>query len=261
MGKIGDYASGAIFAAVGIGAVVFTVFTANDELEPLDTLEPLTAARLSTLKSGQPVLLETRLETTHRLLIKNLIAGCEQHYVTSDDGGDWRHRSDFNQSLYVRYGNSRVALALVSGCPRGTYGRIDDPADDERRWIGYRNGDQITAVGKVSSLNPIAIRVGRHYGGTIEDYRGMLAMVKIIGPVVGLVFFAGGIFVIVRTRRKYAPSRAKMQAHVAPSWVQPANPAQQWPGQPQSPPQHGTGTPPKAPGQPPHQWPGPPRKG
>lgn len=197
-----------LFAFLWMGCVVAIAVTKLPALISDITLHDHLIAQeseLSSLEAGTKLLFETRVTDDNKALVRGLVLGCREEWVSPEDEySSWEVQEEYNQDLYTFMGDTTVLVAFEKPCPNGDYARVENPADDNERWVGVTPGQLLTIQGELSSTDPLKVRATNYYIGTIESERSNTWVGAAIFFSALISCFAGGIgfFVFLIRRAK-----------------------------------------------------------
>lgn len=179
----------------------FITFSLNAESSKIEDLTPQTEASFAELSAGETVLLEARVDEGNHALVHDFVLACKEVFVDDDENGSWDTVREYNQSLRLRLGDSVFEVSFERACPRGDHDIIEDPLDDDVRWIGIRAGALLSVVGSVKSTAPLSVSTDQFYVGDVESYRKMLSNAGLFVTLFALLFIGIGVALLWRAIR------------------------------------------------------------
>jgi hypothetical protein len=191
---------GTFLVLAAIGAFFYTFFMLGSDLSQLEGLTPFDAARAAELRVGQPILVTAVLSDKNPPLVHDLVVACEE---TQDvDTGSWQSRKQFQQSLIVTRDGIEFVVTLQQPCLGGRLTEIPNPESNLWRWVGLRNGETLTVVGRITGTGPLALRGEHAFAGSVEDYRRDLNRSRwYVLPFSGIFLLAGAGLIVNGARK------------------------------------------------------------
>jgi hypothetical protein len=112
----------------------------------------------------------------------------------------WWPDQEFKRAILVEVdGVGKVSLSPNSGVVSGKASRVDDKQGDEKyRWEGAKRGDEISAITKVTSVDPLEVETQMGdlvFVGTPDQLHAQAA--KADRFVIYAIYGLGGLFALI----------------------------------------------------------------
>ena len=193
---------GVFFIAMGF---VFGVFIRGENKVTEANLKrtlPLKVSEVGLLKSGEFILLEATLSEDNPLLIHDFVLSCREQYVKIRSGDDYRHEwqvsKKYTQDLILKVKNDFQATLTGSfDCPTHNFITFENPNEKYVRYIGYKRGTTITAMGAVKVSDGLVIDNAQLTAMTRQEWIENVESSKTMLLVLGVAFMCIGVLLII----------------------------------------------------------------
>jgi hypothetical protein len=181
--------------------VFFGVLLLTDELRyGVVRGEPLNPGQSTHIEPGQIAWFAGQVDADNEVWVSDLVYGCEEENPSQDED-NWSTLDTFSEPLLLTGEGGSVTVELEAGCADSSSADLSlVPGEEQnRRWRGYRRGQDLVVMGVVRTVDPLLLDVDEHYGGTSEQFRSRLRsksytlLSLFLGTLLvfcGLVFYA-----------------------------------------------------------------------
>lgn len=206
---------GAVFTLVG-GVVLFVVLPNNRaDIQALEALPVLDAARLSDTPDNTRAIIEGRISERNEKMLQELVTYSIYEYEDDGDSRSWYFQESVTPPLWIdvagESGQRRLRVVnreYTLQNPPGRYEPEDRPQNGSLRYEGFRMGDSVTLVGiVVRQGDEREIHAEELFGGTAAGYkqyrREDLAGLTLLGGIfggLGVLFLVIYVIIVWRLR-------------------------------------------------------------
>lgn len=174
----------------------------NRVLKQLKNAQVITAKEISLVPPGQWIAIEGVLSPSNEPLIEDLVIGCEETYRYEQSGtersvGHWVVSQNYHQILKVDLPDAgQVLVDVEDSCPPHDPVIIDKSQTDRIRYVGYRAGTSITAMGKAQPGETLKINEAQFSSRSREEWMNDLKSGAPLAIAGGITLMALGGFLI-----------------------------------------------------------------